>query len=347
MIAVVMLMFMFGLLCSALGLALLVVARERKRTRRSTTPATTSTTSAGGAVDDLVGGSGATSIGGSFPERVFSPYWDTSVTVDWKACPAKFITLAFVLADSAGKPAWNGSDPISSRKALVNDIRRAGKEVIVSFGGQAGTELGQSLTDVGKLADAYLSVINELGLTWIDLDIEGSTTADTAAVTRRHKAVAKVQKAKPDVIVSYTLPVMPTGLSPTEVEFLKLAKKEGVRVDVVNIMTMDYGESFTGDMGKYAIDAAKKTRAQLQEAGLPGAKVGICPMIGVNDVRAEVFTLANAKAVLEFARQNSWVRWLAFWSINRDNSSMSTELWKSSGVKQKDWEYSSTFAKFG
>lgn len=298
--------------------------------------------------DGSSGGGGTGGFLGDFPERVFSPYWDVSDdSVAWRDCPSKFITMAFVLADESGKPAWNGTDAISSKASLVQSIRDAGKDVIVSFGGASGTELGQAITDVDKLAKAYLSVIDALELGWIDLDIEGGTTADTAAVTRRHKAVAKVQAQRPKVVVSYTLPVMPDGLSSTEVTFLKLAKDNGVRVDVVNIMAMDYGESFKGDMGTYAINAAKATRAQLDSLGLRSTGVGICPMIGVNDIRAEIFTVANASAVREFAEQAGWVRWLAFWSINRDNSrNTPKELYRSSGIAQRTWEFSAEFAKF-
>lgn len=330
--------------CSAVAaLALMVMANNHRHRNRANNTGTN-----GPSNIDTGGDGGNAGNGGTFPAKVFSPYWDTSnESVKWQSCPAKFITLAFVLGDSSGTPMWNGTQPISAKAGLVNSIRSAGKDVIVSFGGQAGTELGQVITDVNKLAAAYTSVVEALDLTWIDLDIEGGTTSDTAAVTRRHKAIAKVQKAKPGLIVSYTLPVMPSGLPDAEVTFLKLAKDNGVRVDVVNIMAMDYGDSFKSNMGQYAIDAATKTRSQLQGIGLSNTKIGICPMIGVNDVQAEVFTVANARAVREFAQKTSWVRWLSFWSINRDNdSNVPGELYRSSGIKQKNWDFSSEFAKF-
>lgn len=294
------------------------------------------------------GGSTGAAIGGNFPNKVFAPYWDVSNTaISWKACPAKYITLAFVLGDSSGTPMWGGNEPISSRVSLVNSIRAAGKDVIVSFGGQAGTELGQVVTSVDKLASAYQSVVDTLRLKWADFDIEGSSVADTQAATRRHKAIAKLQKARPNLIVSYTLPVMPDGLTQNEVKFLKLAKENGLRLDVVNIMTMDYSDSLKGDMGAYAISAATKTHSQLQQIGYGSTKVGITPMIGVNDIRSEVFTVANARAVRDFAQKTGWVRWLAFWSINRDNSSNKpNELYSSSGIKQSDWEFSREFAKY-
>ena len=283
---------------------------------------------------------------GGVPQRVFAPFWyGGDESVRWQDCPAKMLVLAFVLADSSGAPSWNGQQPIASKSGLVSRMRQAGKEVIVSFGGQSGKELGQVIRDVDKLAAAYVSVIDTLGLKWIDLDIEGGSTSDTEAVVRRHRALVKVQRDRPSVTVSYTLPVGTGGLLASEVKFLRLAKEAGVRVDVVNIMTMDYGESFTGDMGAYAIQAAKGLRDQLVSVGLRDTKVGICPMIGNNDVRGETFTVANARAVREFAQKTDWVRWLTFWSINRDNA-RAGGLDTSSQIRQKDWEFSAEFAKF-
>lgn len=330
--------FVLCMFSATLTLVALVVAVVH--TRRSTN-------GSGGDGGSATPTAGAIVSPKTFPDKVFAPYWDVSAPdVPWKNCPAKYITLAFVLGNASGAPVWNGTEPISSKVALVNRIRAAGKDVIISFGGQTGTELGQVITDVAKLADAYIAVIDALGAKWIDLDIEGSSTADTQAVIRRHKAIVKVQKARPGVTVSYTLPVMPDGLPPNEYNFMRAAKDAGVRVDVVNIMTMDYGPSFTGDMGAYAIDAAKNVHAQLERIGLRGTKVGICPMIGVNDIQAEVFTVSNARAVREFAQKTPWVRWLAFWSINRDNESAApSELYRSSGIKQRNWEFSQEFAK--
>ena len=51
------------------------------------------------------------------------------------------------------------------------------------------------------------------------------------------------QAANPGLTLSYTLPVLPDGLTADGVRLLESAAKAGVRVDVLNIMTMDYGDS--------------------------------------------------------------------------------------------------------
>ena len=341
-----LILVILGLMCSFLGGVLIMVLMNKGK--KTATTAMGSPPSSPAGTTGTAGGDGVPAIAGKFPARVFSPYWDTSdESVKWQSCPSKFITLAFVLGDSSGTPKWNGEQPLSSKVSLAKKIRAAGKDFIISFGGQAGTELGQAITDVTKLANAYKSVVDMYQAKWVDFDIEGSSTGDVPAVTRRHKAIAKLQKAKPDLIVSFTLPVMPSGLPSNEVNFLKIAKEQGVRVDVVNIMTMDYGPSFSGDMGAYATEAARNTYNQVQGVGLKSAKIGICPMIGVNDVQSEVFTVANARSVRDWARKTPWVRWLAFWSIGRDNSRANpNQLNQSSGIKQRDWEFSQEFAKF-
>src|SRR5207248_861955 len=136
-----------------------------------------------------------------------------------------------------------------------NDLRGMGGDVIISFGGAAGTELGNACGDVGSLQAAYQSVINQFRLTWMDFDIEGAPIADTAAVDRRNKAIHNLQAANPGLRVSYTLPVDRTGLPGEGTSLLRNAQSNGARVDVVNIMAMDYGPCYP-DMGQAAIDAA-------------------------------------------------------------------------------------------
>lgn len=56
-------------------------------------------------------------------------------------------------------------------------------------------------------------------------------------------AHAPPQDANPGLVVSFTLPVLPVGLTADGVNLLRDAKAKGVRLDVLNIMTMDYGDS--------------------------------------------------------------------------------------------------------
>jgi hypothetical protein len=95
-----------------------------------------------------------------------------------------------------------------------------------------------------------------------------------------------------------------------------------VSVSAVNIMAMDYGASFSGDMGDYAISAATATQAQVKSAfGLSDSAawkaVAVTPMIGVNDTAVEIFTVSDASQLVTFAKSKG-LGWLSMWSAARD-----------------------------
>lgn len=260
--------------------------------------------------------------GGGFPNRFAAPYvetWNrTSVTNLANTTGHKFWTLAFIISGGGCTAAWNGDTPLSSNLYLsdINSLRAMGGDVIVSFGGAAGVELGQACTSVAALQAAYQSVISKYNLTWIDLDIEGASIADAASVNRRNQAIRALQTANPSLRVSYTLPVNPTGLDGNGTNLLANARANGTRVDVVNVMAMDYG-SCGIDMGQAAINAANGTRNQIASLGM-SSSVGVTPMTDVNDTTCEVFSTGNSRSLINFAQANGFVRLLAYWAIGRD-----------------------------
>ena len=87
-------------------------------------------------------------------------------------------------------------------------------------------------------------MVNTYGVTRLDFDIEGSVLSDTAATSLRDQALAALQAADPAVQVDFTLAVAPQGLptgNGSEYALLQDAKAKGVKVSIVNIMTMDFG----------------------------------------------------------------------------------------------------------
>jgi chitinase len=87
-------------------------------------------------------------------------------------------------------------------------------------------------------------------------------------------------------------------------------------------MTMNYGESYTGDMGDYAVTSAEAAHAQLKKVfGLSDAGawqgMALTSMIGVNDVDGETFTLSDAAQVRRFAERKG-IAWVSMWSTFRD-----------------------------
>jgi hypothetical protein len=298
----------------------------------------------------------------------FAPYVDMTLSsaslAKMKAdSGASHFTLAFIVSDpnQPCKASWGGyygiDDPTMNQR--ITKLEEAGGDGIVSFGGAAGQELADTCSTVASLAASYQAVIDRYGIRELDFDIEGSDQANAESLSRRAQAIARVQAAgraagKP-VQVSLTLPVMPTGLTRDGFRAVHVAINNGVRVGVVNVMAMDYGDSFGGDMGDYAISAARHTHSQL--ARLYPAKsdpelwrmVGVTPMIGINDVNNEIFRIADAKQLTAFAKSTRLGR-IAMWSANRDAQCPQPSPWAQntcSGVPQVKWGFSKVFETFG
>ncbi|UZK56179.1 cellulose binding domain-containing protein [Streptomyces drozdowiczii] len=268
--------------------------------------------------------------GGTASGARFAPYVDTSLYPAYDLVDTanktgvKQFNLAFITSGGSCAPLWGGvtglgDDQVASQ---IGALRAAGGDVRVSFGGAAGSELALRCTSAADLAAAYGKVVDAYKLTKVDFDIEGGALPDTAANTRRSQAIAQLQKAHPGLDVSFTLPVMPEGLTQPGVDLIADAKKNGVDVGAVNIMAMDYGASYSGDMGTYAIQAATATQAQIKGVlGLSDADawkaVAVTPMIGVNDVSTEVFKVEDATQLVAFAKEKG-LAWLAMWSGTRD-----------------------------
>ncbi|GAA2090149.1 hypothetical protein GCM10009801_54890 [Streptomyces albiaxialis] len=264
----------------------------------------------------------------------FAPYVDTSLQPSYDLLESaektgvKNYNLAFVTSANGGcVPKWGGSQDLKANPVAkqISALRAKGGDVRVSFGGANGSELALACKSAGELEKAYGKVIDTFKLKKIDLDIEGAALPDAKANTLRAKAVAALQKKHKGLDVSYTLPVMPEGLTQPGVALLENAKQNGVKVGAVNIMAMDYGPSYDGDMGTYATKAATATQKQVKKAlGITdGAEawktVAITPMIGVNDVPVEVFTPQDAQQVKAFADKKG-MGWVSMWSGTRDKA---------------------------
>ncbi|MFF8651752.1 cellulose binding domain-containing protein [Streptomyces griseoluteus] len=292
----------------------------------------------------------------------FAPYVDTSLypafdllgTAD--ATGVKNFNLAFVTDGGGCTPKWGGVSDLTADgvAAQIGALRAKGGDVRVSFGGASGSELATTCSSADALAAAYGKAVDAFKLTKVDFDVEGGALPNTAANTRRAQAIAKLQAAHPDLNVSYTLPVMPEGLTQDGVNLLADAKANGVRVDGVNIMAMDYGPAYSGDMGDYAIQAATATQAQIKgvlalSEDDAWKTVGVTPMIGVNDVATEIFKVDDAGQLVDFARSKG-IGSLSMWSGTRDKScdggTKPTADATCSSITQDKFAFSKAFAAF-
>ncbi|HZS76792.1 MAG TPA: carbohydrate-binding protein [Ktedonobacteraceae bacterium] len=286
------------------------------------------------------------------PNGYVAPYVDvtmnSTVGQDIQTSGVKDYTLAFVVDGGSCQATWAGlSLNDSSVQSIISTIRNAGGDVIASFGGEAGIELALNCPDPGTLQAQYQRVVN-LGITHLDFDIEGGPLGYTSDNDKRNKAIAALEAANPGLTVSFTLPVLPSGLTQDGLNLVQNAVQNGVSISVVNIMAMDY-YCCSSDMGQNAIDAANSTYNQLQGIipNMSWSMIGVTPMIGVNDDTAEVFTEQDAQRLVTFAEQNHLGE-LSFWSEGRDNGgcpngSVSPTC---SGIQQNAFDFSSIFGQF-
>ena len=291
----------------------------------------------------------AANPGPGFPAHYAAPYaemWNdpSSLMNAYTATGNKYYTLAFIVSQGTCNASIDGDTAITDAgwNSAINSLRAVGGDVIASFGGASGTEL-TSCSTVASMQAQYQRVIDQFNLTRIDLDIEGSTLSDTAANDRRNQALANLQSYYAGqgrtLSVDYTLPVNPTGLDGSGISLLQNAKSHNLNVNLVNIMTMDYGPAI--DMGQAAISAANALHTQLGQiwttktSAQLWAMEGNCPMIGVNDVSSEVFTTGNAQSLESFAAANG-IQELTYWSLGRDNQGQS-------GTPQSNYQFLNIF----
>ncbi|SEG74486.1 Chitodextrinase [Actinacidiphila yanglinensis] len=331
-------------------------------------------TGAGGAHAAAPQATAATAL----PSHVFAPYFEAyngdSLSGLAGASGNKYLTMAFIQTPSPGSctPYWNGdtSLPIASSSfgSDISSIQAGGGDVIPSFGGYAaddgGTEIADSCTNVSSIAAAYEKVITTYNVSRIDLDTEDNSLTNAAGIDRRNKAVKMVQDWAASngrtVQFSYTLPTTTHGLTTgtagdgSGLSVLQNAVSNGVKLDVVNLMTFDYYDGATHNMATDTETAAQglhdqlatlypsKTDAQLW------AMIGVTEMPGIDDYgAAETFTTANATTVYNWA-VGKGINTLSFWALQRDNGGCPGQGGSDScsGTTQSTWQFSQTFEPF-
>jgi chitinase len=262
-----------------------------------------------------------------FPARYAAPYLQIQhsdagdMSADMRASGDRFYSLAFLIPEPGHGcvPIWeDGDSPLGAFTGPVTALQNAGGNVIVSFGGADGGELAITCHSVSSLEAAYARVVSTYHVTRLDFDIEGSYLNNTAANARRDRALAQLQRADPGLAIDYTLPFAPSGLESNALALLRDAKGKGVRVTLVNVMTMDFGN------GQNALadaeSAARGSASQL--ASLFGistsaayGRMGLTPIAGRNDDK-ETFTQRDARKLESFAAARG-IQELAFWEVDQ------------------------------
>src|SRR3954447_7501691 len=260
------------------------------------------------------------------------------------------VTLAFIVSGRRPCSArWDGGGELRSRPfaATIATLMSSGIEPTLSFGGQVGRDLGLTCRTSRALASVYRKTAAAYGITSLDFDLEG-TGLKAGALARRARAMRMLQRANPRIRISLTLPVATYGLLPDALRAIRATLAAGVRIDSVNIMTMDFGDEDApnpaGHMGAYSIGAAKATHEQLARLGHglgAWSALAVTPMLGINDVASEVFGLSDAAELATFAGAQG-VGQIHYWVFNRDRPceqpSPETQN-ECSGVDQAPWAF--------
>lgn len=268
----------------------------------------------------------------------FSPYADVTINTHWdsqyqdmepmdlvavsKASGIHDYHLAFITDAGTCVPAWGGQESysVSSKwgSHLTDAMRANNIAYTIAFGGATGNDLSKGCSE-----QQLVSVINNVIATYqpagLDFDIENGT----ADVPKLMRALYSVQTNHKNLSLSFTLAVLPEGLTHEGEAIIKTANENHLNYHV-NIMAMDYGPAYTNDMGQYAIQAATNVKEFLQSLYTEKSEnelwqmVEVTPMIGVNDVSIEQFTLTNVNTLRQFANQVK-LGGLSMWSVARDN----------------------------
>lgn len=295
-----------------------------------------------------------------WPDQFFAPYiYAGSLPLAYmeQQTGVRYYSLAFMLSrPNECLAAWQGGRPLASERLILPDLqklRAQGGDVIVSFGGWAGEELARTCTDVESLTEQYQAVIDAYDLTRLDFDIEGGEIHEGDSIERRSQAIAALQaRATAEgraLHITFTLPVLPTGLTAEGIAVLQSAIDHGVAIDVVNIMTMNYGSSYPPDeMGALSVQAAESLFEQLgalypeKTDAERWRMIGLTPMIGLNDTMPQTFTLDDAALLRDFVIEKG-IRQIAMWSFNRDKAcggSAAALTDSCSGIAQDNFAFS-------
>ena len=288
---------------------------------------------------------------------VFAPYIDVTQSSAFTLVKYKqnygvnTFSLAFALGGTGGcVPMWGGQTPIDDPSIIgpIQQFRAAGGDIIVSFGGAMGPYLESICSSATDLVNAYKKVLSVTGSTHIDVDIEASFPFDNMNV-----ALATLQSQNPSITVSFTLMVQGDTYGLTDalgVNVLKNAVSHGVRVDIVNPMTMEFGSSLSS-WGDAVISAAEATHQQMKGVWPQKsdqdlyAMLGVTPMLGRN-FNGKIFGLTDAQKLVQWALQKN-IGLLAFWSINRDHGCVGGGVSATcSGIDQQDFDFTKIFVGF-
>ncbi|WP_432931311.1 carbohydrate-binding protein [Microbispora sp. CA-135349] len=260
-------------------------------------------------------------------------------------------TMAFMLSGGGCTPAWDGSRPLSGSPdaTAISQIKAAGGNVQISFGGWQGNKLGPNCSSSSAFASAVQQVINAYNPAAVDFDIENTDEFENEAVQDRILGGLKIVKQNnPNVKVVVTFGTSTTGPSWWGTRLINQSKALGVAIDNYTIMPFDFGGG--ANMYQNTVNASEGLKNALKAAwgwsdAQAYAHMGISGMNGLSD-QQELTSVATWTQIRDWAKSKGLGR-LAFWSVNRDRGCPGGGVVSNcSGIAQNDWDFTRITAGF-
>ncbi|ORX77964.1 hypothetical protein BCR32DRAFT_247526 [Anaeromyces robustus] len=205
--------------------------------------------------------------------------------------------------------------------SVIYDFQKSGGNIIISFGGADNKELALCHDDPYSLAKEYKKVIQKYHPQRLDFDIEGYYGGENVHKLRAQALkILKTELQDEMPLISLCLSVNPDiGFDSATLSIIESMKNEDIPIDLISIMTMDYGSSYANTYSY--INALKSLEASYQQSKMyyPKIKMGLIPMIGEND-DGSVFSLYDAEKLIENIKEKDYVHMVSMWSINRDKN---------------------------
>ncbi|HEX7815055.1 carbohydrate-binding protein [Dyella sp.] len=279
---------------------------------------------------------------------LFSPYKDATINMDWNrnvmrtGAPGTIVplvghgsllsdhvrnlgavTLAFATGE-CGSENWGGVPGASFASANMAALDAAGLNYVVSTGGAAGAFTCASTAGM----DAFLQRYMTPHMVGLDFDIEaGQSDAQIQALVQ---SAVHAESRYPNLRYSFTVATFAASdgsrgsVNAKGDAVIRAVLASGLRNYTINLMAMDYGLTPSPaicvvidglcDMGRSAVQAAENVHATY---GIPLDRIELTPMIAVNDVANEVFTLQDIDTVVDYAVAHG-LAGVHPWSLDRD-----------------------------
>jgi hypothetical protein len=256
------------------------------------------------------------------------------------ATGVKWFSMAFMLSGGGCTPAWDGLRALHGDvdERIINGIRAAGGDVIVSFGGFSGNKLGPNCSDATSLAGAYQQVIDAYQLKAVDFDVEADEFGNS---TVRQRILGAIRILKQRNATLTAILTIGTGTGGPDSTIIEETRSIGANVDIFTIMPFDFGGS---DMFNDTVSASEGLRSRLMttfgwSADTAYRHMGISSMNGMTDA-GETVSQSTFSRIRDWAAGHHLAR-LSFWAVNRDHpcppgvSAGDT----CSGIAQNDWDF--------